>query len=115
MRAAASDLATSTTRPPPSATDRSPVDGREQLAGHVLDQPVRHVVHGRRRLDHVRRQLRRALGRQQRVAGPAEHVDRLGHHPAAEADRALAVVPGEAGRAHPLAGTPAPSSYQEYA
>ena len=54
------------------------------------------------------RALRASLG----LGSTAEHVDRLPHHPGAEADRAFPVVPGEA---HPLAGTPAPSSYQEYA
>ena len=85
-RAAASALATSTTRPPPSATEVA-LDGAEQVAGHLVDAAGRHVVHGGGAGDDGGRR-RCARGSEQHVA-VAEQVRRLGQRAAPEAhDRA---------------------------
>ena len=98
--AAASAFATSTTRPPPSATIRSsaiapsssPASSSTRPGATSMTVSAASTTSGA---------APRARSRgQQRVARPAEHADRLGRRPAAEADRPLAVLPGEAALVH---------------
>ena len=96
--AAASAFAVSITRPPPSADDALARDGAEQVAGQLVDAAGGNDVHRSGALHDRGRHRRGPLGREQRVALAAERLDRLGGRARAEADRALAVPPGEAAR-----------------
>jgi hypothetical protein len=65
-----------------------------ELGGQRVDEAGPDVVDGARALDHVGRRRLRALGRQQDV-GVAQEIRGVVDGTAPEADRALAVVPGE--------------------
>ena len=84
---------------PPAAErdDAVALDLAEQLAGQLVDAARADLVHraggSRPPPAAIRHRARRG---QQRVAGPAEGADRLLGDAAAEADEALAVLPGEA-------------------
>ena len=94
-RVPASALATSTTRPPPSATISSaPPTALWRSAAQLVDEARADVVDGARAGDEIGRRGFGALGGQQGVA-LAQQLRRVGDRAAAEADRPLAVLPRE--------------------
>ena len=93
--AAAIAFATSITRPPPSATIAAGVaGGRQQVGGEVVDAPGGDEQHLPRRRPERGRGREPALCRQQQVA-LAEQARGVAERAATEADRAVAVAPGE--------------------